>query len=294
MNVLITGATGFIGKHVLESLITQHNVWCTRRNSSAVESIEALKCQWVFVDEEINLIYQKLMEIKPDIVIHIAGVFLGEHNSENIQDLIYSNIEFPAILFDAAYEAGCRQFINTGTCWQNYNGEKYNPVNLYAATKEAVENILQYYVKAKKCKAVTLKIFDSYGPNDRRRKVLNIVSKLRENETLDMSGGEQKMYLCYIEDIVSAYEHAIIVLQSMADKEYKTYSVRDVEAYTLKEIIGMYLELSKKNIKINWGKRKYREREIMDPTDWGEILPGWRPKHSLEQGMYKYINKEQM
>lgn len=289
MRILITGGTGFIGRNVLKSLENNHKVWCTRRKRSDVNKIGSTNCQWLSIDEGIDKLYQKVKEIEPQLVIHIAGLFLGEHNSENISDMIYSNVDFPAILFDAAYEAGCRQFINTGTCWQNYNGEKYNPVNLYAATKEAAENILLYYVKAKKCKAITLKIFDSYGPNDERRKILNIVSKIDENMELDMSGGEQKMYLCYIEDIVDAYGQAIITLQDM-EEGYAVYSVRAKEPDSLKKIINTYLKVSGKNIKINWGKRDYRSREIMDPTGWGNLLPNWQPKYSLEQGMFKYIN----
>lgn len=288
MRILITGATGFIGSAVAERISREHEVWCTLRKASDKSKLKDAECAFIYVDERQTL-YEELARVRPEIAIHIAGIFLSEHNRDNIAGMIDSNIDFPAVLFDAAYEAGCRQFINTASCWQNYQGEAYNPVNLYAATKQAVEDILQYYVEAKNAKAITLTIFDSYGPNDSRGKVLNIVSKLKDGDSIMMSGGEQRMYMCYIEDIVSAYVRAVGLLESMNAGTYEKYAVRDETAYSLKEIISMYLKLSGKNINIQWGARKYRDREIMDPSGWGCVLPGWQARYSLESGMKLYV-----
>lgn len=291
MRILITGATGYIANKLVKRLVEFDNaVWCTVRKTSDVSRLENIDCELIYVDE-VSVLYEQLRKIRPDLVIHLAGVFLSEHSKDNIQDMVESNIVFPTILFDAAYEAGCRKYINTGTCWQNFEGEKYNPVNLYAATKESVEDILKYYVNAKGIKGITLTIFDSYGPKDTRNKVLNIVSRLSEGESIGMTQGEQKMYLCYIDDIVDAYLQAIILIQGYEEGEYHKYAVRGDKAYSLREIIQIYLEESRKNVIIKWGEREYRKREIMDPSDWGELLPGWYAKTSLKEGMKKYISK---
>ena len=41
---------------------------------------------------------------------------------------------------------------------------------------------------------------------------------------------------------------------------------------------------------IRWGKRQYRKREIMDPSGWGTIMPGWHAEYSLEKGLRLYIS----
>lgn len=289
MKIIITGATGFIGNAVAQRLCREHTIWCTVRKTSNLSKLENMRCGFLYVHDR-KALYEKLAEIKPEMVIHLAGIFLSEHRSDNIAEMIDSNIDFPTILFDAAYEAGCRQFINTGSCWQNYEGEIYNPVNLYAATKQAIEDILKYYVNAKKAKVITLSIFDSYGPEDSRNKILNIVARLKNGDSIGMSGGNQKMYLCYIEDIVNAYVQAIHLMQNMKIGEYAKYAVRDEKAYSLKEIIGVYLKISEKKIEIRWGERNYRQREIMDPSGWGSVLPGWHVQFPLEKGMKLYIN----
>ena len=292
MRIIITGATGFIGNAVARRVSREHDVWCTVRRTSDLSKLTNVGCRYLCVDDR-DTLYEKCVEIKPEIVIHLAGVFLSEHRSDNIAGMLDSNIDFPTMLFDAAYEAGCRQFINTGSCWQNYHGEAYNPVNLYAATKQAIEDILKYYVNAKEVKAITLSIFDSYGPDDSRDKILNVVARLNDGDSIGMSGGEQKMYLCYIEDIVNAYVRAINLLQNMGAGEYEKYAVRDEKAYSLKEIMNLYIKTSGKNIEIHWGERKYRKREIMDPSGWGDVLPGWHVQYPLEKGMTLYVNNSE-
>ena len=292
MRIILTGATGYIASILVKKLVENNNdVWCTARKTSDVSKLESVECELLYTDY-LEGLYEELKDINPEMVIHLAGVFLSQHGKDNIRNMVESNIVFPTILFDAAYEAGCRYFINTGTYWQNFEGEAYNPVNLYAATKESIENILKYYIKAKSVKGITLTIFDSYGPKDTRNKVLNIVSRLTEGECIGMSGGEQKMYLCYIDDIVDAYLHAIKLIQEYRDGEYHKYAVRGEESHSLKEIIRLYLKESNKNIVVKWGEREYRKREIMDPSNWGEIMPGWKAKISLEEGMKLYIGKE--
>jgi nucleoside-diphosphate-sugar epimerase len=292
MNVVITGATGFIGNAVAQRLSQEHTVWCTMRRTSDVSKLENIRCDVLYVDERASL-YKSLSEIRPEMVIHLAGVFLSEHNSENIAGMIDSNIDFPAVLFDAAYEAGCRQYINTGSCWQNFQGKVYEPVNLYAATKQALEDVLKYYVYAKNAKAITLSIFDSYGPNDTRNKILNIIARLSDGDSIGMSGGEQKMYLCYIEDIVNAYIQAIRLLQDMEKGTYAKYAVRDEQPLSLREIVEMYLAISGKHIDVHWGERAYREREIMDPSGWGMVMPGWHIQYSLEDGLKLSFGNEE-
>ena len=65
-------------------------------------------------------------------------------------------------------EVGVKILVNTGTSWQHYENKDYSPVNLYAATKQSFEAILQYYVEVASLKAITLKLFETYGLDDPR------------------------------------------------------------------------------------------------------------------------------
>lgn len=289
--IIVTGATGYIGNRAARELSKENKIWCTVRQSSNVDILDDFPCKKIFVDEKMSM-YEAFNKVNPDCVIHIGGVFAASHDSTNIQQLLESNIFFPSIVFDAAYAAGCRKFINTGSFWQNYGGEDYNPVNLYAATKEAAEDILKFYVRSKGCKALTLNIFDTYGFGDHRKKILNIIRDLADGDTIGITEGNQKMYLCYIDDLLSAYRISIGLLDSMGSGEYKKYSLRGETPNSLREIIETYISVSGKKIDIRYGEREYRHREIMDPTGWGEVLPGWKQKYDLKTGIRKYLSGE--
>lgn len=289
MKIAVTGATGYIGSHLISVLSREHEVLAIVRDTSDAAGIEPYVKEFATYDRE--RIYDSLAAARPEVLIHLAGVFYGEHDAHNIANLLESNLVFSTIVFDAAVAAGCRKIINTGTYWQQFSGEAYNPVNLYAATKQAAEDMLLYYVKAKGCSAVTLQIFDSYGPDDNRNKILNMINKLEDGASIDMSQGRQKMYYCHIEDLVSGYMRAIPLIHEMESGAYARYALRGQEPQELRELIEEFLKISGKHLKINWGGRAYRDREILDPAGIGTVLPGWKPRYDWQQGVKTLLDE---
>lgn len=288
MEILLTGATGFLGGYVLRSLREAgREVCCLVRSASRTEAVEPYASMILRYTEYCEL-YGLLERIRPETVIHMAGRFLGEHGPESIEDLLDSNIKFPTVLLDAAHRAGCRRLLNTGTCWQRYGGAAYDPVNLYAASKQAFEDCAAYYVRAGGWTALTLQIFDTYGSNDPRRKVLNLVHALKDKESLDLSPGAQKLYFCHADDVAAAYRRALELLEVQVPGTARTWAVRGDTAYTLREILETYLDVSGRRVVLNWGARPCRDREFMDPEGLGEPLPGWKPRYGLRAGLEKY------
>lgn len=288
MRILLTGAGGYLGSHVAGRLARNgYEVYGILRNTSVVPA--SLKGMLkIFRYEYSEQLYEIVREIQPEMVIHTAGMFLGEHTEENIQQLLNSNIIFSTMLTDAANQTGCRCMIQTGSYWQNYLRKDYDPVNLYAATKQAAEDILEYYKNAYQWKILTLQIFDVFGPEDHRKKILNIVRDLKEGESLDLTYGEQKLYMCYIDDVVAAYMQAVHLVSQQRPGSGCKYAVRGEKAYTLKEVVQMYLDISGKKAELNWGGRPYRKREFMNPEGIGNVLEGWKPEYDLYEGLMQY------
>jgi len=223
----------------------------------------------------------------PTTVFHLASLFLPEHKSGDIEPLVRSNILFGVQLLEAMTIHGVYELINTGTSWQHFENKEYDPVCLYAATKEAFESILTFYLHATPLRAVTLKLFDTYGPNDPRNKLFSLLRRAANTQiTLAMSPGEQLVDLVYVDDVVDAYLAAVRRLQ-VPEVMHEHYSVSTGAPISLKDVVALYGHTVGIPVPVEWGLRTYRAREVMVPWSQGRRLPGWRPKTSLHEGIRK-------
>ena len=181
--------------------------------------------------------------------------------------------------------AGVNCFVNTGTVWQHYSGQDYDPVNLYAATKQAFEAVLAYYTRATSIRAITLKLSDTYGPEDERGKLVSALERAScTGETISMSPGEQLVDIVHVYDVVRAFRIAAERLLSNVVDAEETYFVTTGRTVSLKDWVTEYVRVAGFNLKIDWGVRPYRPRELMVPYS-GATIPGWKAEYDLERGV---------
>ena len=178
-NYIITGATGFIGSNLVRVLLKNNSkiTIITRKNSdySKILDIKDKLNIYEYNGDIIELV-NLFNLINPDLVIHLASSFILNHRLDEIDKLIDSNIRFGTQILEAMKLSNCKKIINTSSYYQHYNNEIYNPVNLYAATKQAFEDIIYYYSSSEyNIKSITLELFDTYGENDSRPKILNLL-----------------------------------------------------------------------------------------------------------------------
>jgi nucleoside-diphosphate-sugar epimerase len=287
-SILITGSNGFIGSHlVLKLLQTNYRISVLNRSPTTNPIFKTNKCFGDFCyDGSESSINIALQETQPDVVIHLASYFIPRHSPEDVKSLIISNVDFPCKLLESMSQMGIKKFINTGTYWQHYQNSHYDPVSLYAATKQAFEDILIYYVNSQKIDAITLKLFDTYGGGDTRRKVLNLlIDAATTQEKLKLSPGEQKLNLVHVRDVVSAYEVALKILLNRSGYTHISYGIGHSEIYSLQELAVAVEQVTGYAIQAEWGALPYRDREVMEPWSNYEKLPGWQASISLEEGL---------
>lgn len=275
MRILITGATGFIGRHLYESLKEKYELFILTRKPSDSTKINA-KHEVVFTGN-IDFLTNYLKNNAIDGIIHLATKYVSEHKNEDIKDIINSNIYLGTAILDAACQAGVKWFINTGTIWQNYNvpdySDEYCPVNLYAASKQAFMTIAKYFTEISPIKFTTIKLCDTYGPNDTRRKIMDLFAHIATTgQSLDMSKGEQLIDIVHVNKVVEAFEKLIEILTYSDSLPLKEYVVSSRCPITLKELAKEYEVKNNVKLNINWGARPYRQREVMKPYVGIDIL----------------------
>lgn len=285
---LVTGATGFVGSHVARCL--QREGWLvhvlSRGESCFPDTPEFSRMIRHVHDGSTESVMACMARAKPDVVFHLASLFLSQHVSEDVVPLMQSNVLFGGQLLEAMQANGVACIINTGTSWQHYHSQDYNPVCLYAATKQAFEVILEYYVQACGIRAVTLKLFDTYGPDDLRPKLFNLLQKAaRSGEALDMSAGGQLVDLVHVDDVVAAYLLAAQRLLDGCVSRCESYAVSSGQPLPLRKVVELYAQLTQQTVPVNWGAKPYRHREVMAPWNHGTCLPNWRPHVDLADGL---------
>jgi nucleoside-diphosphate-sugar epimerase len=286
---LVTGATGFIGSNLTWRLI--HDGWevhvVVRSLTSLNELAELAASVSIHRHDGSTENLVKIMEVAaPDIVFHLASLFIAQHAVQDIEKLITSNLLFSTQLAEAMSVNDITCLINTGTSWQHYENEAYNSVCLYAATKQAFEDILEYYVKAQRLKVITLKLFDTFGPRDVRPKLYNLLEKTSKSSTpLAMSLGEQLIDIVYVDDVIDAYLVAAKRIMSHLPETHEKYGISSGDPISLRTFVEIYEDVKKIELAIQWGARPYRNREVMVPWTNYQTIPGWQPKISIRDGM---------
>ena len=282
---IITGANGFIGSHLVQRLVADG--WQVHIIVRPNSRLDLLKQHMGSIsihrhDGKTESMAIIMEEVKPDVVFHLASLFLSKHHPKDIEGLVSSNVLFGAQLMEAMATVGISSLINTGTAWQHYKSNEYNPVNLYAATKQAFQDLVAYYVDAGKLKAVTLKLCDTYGSNDPRPKLFNLIVQRGVDEPpLDLSPGDQYIDIVHVSDVVQAYMVAADRLMAGGVTGHEIYSVTSGRPVKLKDFVEKIQRWLGMKGGVIWGAREYREREVMEP--WvGPALPGWKPVVDME------------
>lgn len=289
--VVVTGASGFIGSHLASTLLEKgYEVFVIGRKDSDFSTLNKIDEAHIFrYSGELITLVSFFKKIQPIGVFHLASKFIAEHRTEEVDTLINSNILFSTQLLEAMKEANVKNLINAGTSWQYYNNDAYNPVCLYAATKQAFEDIIEYYIQAEAFKVITLVLFDTYGENDTRPKLMNLLKRVStEGSSLEMSAGEQQLSLVHISDVCKAFILAFEMLERQQINKHKHYAIISDEIYTLKEIVQIFEQQTNEKLNITFGKRPYRKREVMKVWDKGEKLPNWKVEISLAKGISLY------
>ena len=289
---VMTGATGYIGSHILKYLLFKgwdiHIVADPQYGYANIEDV--LQQIDVFeYDGNILALCDFFQKVKPDVVFHLAAAVITNYKPEQVPVLIQSNVQFGAEILEAMKSSETSLIVSTGSYWQNYNSDTYNPVDLYAATKEAFEKIVQLYVDAYNFRHVNLRLFDVYGEDDKRPKLWNALRDIAgTDQHIEVSPGEQLLDLIHVSDVCTAYEAAYEAMVNDDSIINETYGVRTGITHTLKDAISVLEKELGKKINVDYGFKPYKQREVMKPCTKYQYIPKWRAVVSLENGFGRF------
>lgn len=287
--VLITGITGYIGSHLARALLPDCEVYGLVREPLHTEYIVDVREQLhlVTADGSYASIEAAIREVRPELVYHLAAYYTGAHGPEVTPALVASNITFGAYLLEAMSACGCSALVYASTVMAHYRGRDYCPLNLYAATKQAFSDLLAYYTDAGLLRAVTLVLSDTYGPDDHRPKVLNLIlDAAQRGEKIALSDGGQDYDVVHVDDVTRAFCMAGEQLLQRPEWQNETFQVCADIPLSLRQTVELMLKSNGWPDGIAaWGRKPSAEREVRKAIRLYSVLPDWKPQVSIETGL---------
>ena len=286
--ILLTGATGFLGSHLLESFISNgFEVSILKRSTSQTFRIDFLVDQY----ESYNIDEKNLKEIfevvKPDIVVHTACSY--GRNNETTFEVLETNLIFALELLKESEVNNVRTFINTDTLLPKN-------INEYSLSKTQFREWLE--IKSKNIQVVNLRLEHIYGPKDDDSKFVPwLLNKMIcEEGSIKLTSGIQKRDFIYITDLVAVY--LLIINKANGLPNWNLFDIGTNHLIEMKSFVLLIAQIVKKIFgkqiihRLEFGAIEYRPFDVMTPTiDASKIKKlGWTPAIDISEGLELIIN----
>ncbi len=272
MRVLITGATGFIGQHVLDQLATKPiELVAIVRDLQSAEKLQKQYPAIEFVHADIlNLqsesIYAQCK--KPDALLHLAWGGLPNYNS-----LHHIDKELPAhykFISDMVH-CGVRTVMVAGTCFE-YGMQQgcldeslsSQPNNAYGFAKDSLRKQLEFLQQEVFFNLIWPRFFYMYGPGQGKLSLYTLLMQAIKNQekVFNMSGGEQLRDFSHVTEIA----RCLIDLLSL-DKNIGIVNVCSGQPISVRRFAENIAEINHAKIDFNFGYYPYPTYEPM--AFWG-------------------------
>lgn len=292
---VVSGGLGYIGKNLCAHLKQKgwHVILLVRKESSLPSDYDVKSLHFVEFDGSVeSLLPLKVFDRDKTVFFHLAAFADFETELETIERSVESNTVFGVKLATFLARSGFKFLISTETYWQFNRVGDLNNNSIYSVGKNACSLFLEYFGRTH-LRIISLVLYDVFGPNDPRGKILNsLIEATFSSRQMDLTEGKQIMDYVYIDDVVSAYEIAANqIILSASTPAFSRYAVRSMRPLSLRGYLALVEQVFGHQLEIRWGARAYPPHQIMDP--WlpsSEFkLPGWEPKISFEAGIRRIL-----
>ena len=276
-NVLITGASGFIGTH-LRSLL---------RNSHTINPIALFKEDNNLIDGQISI------KESIDSVVHLAGLSFVPDAIKNPYKMYHSNFMFTLNILDYCRRENIKEFIFMSS--YIYGKPEYLPINEahptnienpYGRSKLMCEEICKAYSEEYGIKLVILRPFNIFGHNqDKRFLIPTIIQQIKENKDhIVLKDLKPKRDYLYVKDLVSLLE---LIIKKKKVKSLSSYNIGSGVSHSVEGIAKKILEVFQCDKQIK-DLGDIRQNEVLDCiADIKNIKNDydWFPRYSFEEGI---------
>lgn len=298
--VFITGATGFVGSHLVRrSLQKGAEVYVNIRKASDTWRIMDILQDVSIINTDITdyeKLHDSIKKIRPNIFFHTA-VYGGSATQHDVGKIINSNISGTVNLLRSCKNLNFDLFVNTGssseygiknTAMQEL--DILEPVTDYGVSKAAATLFCQKTAIAENLPIVTLRLFSPFGPFEQKsRLVPSIILAALQKQNPHIASRNFVRDFIYIDDVIDAYETAL----SLKNSKGQIYNVGSGMQHTVGAVTDTIISLLGNVVTYTTGLPQSWEHE---PSFWQADIQraaselNWIPQYTLEQGLNKTID----
>ncbi len=266
--IYIIGGNGFIGKNLIKCYYKCFKIIVVDK----FIDLDFLSNYPEIQYHKVDLVNEQLPEgiPKPDYVINLASIVTAERDLSLFDGLISSNLKILLNLYERMKsEFHLKLFIQFGSS-EEYGAESspFNetmreaPNSPYALVKQLTTNTAMMLWKNYNFPIMVVRPGNLFGPLQNSDKFIPYVaSKLRSNESLDVTPCEQKRDFIYVDDFA---EYIKLIMKNFPKAKGEIVNVSSGESISLKEMIETARKHLNSKSPINYGAMPYRENEVMD------------------------------
>lgn len=294
--ILITGASGFVGQHLINSLIKENcKLYCFVRGLSIdFNNTESEEISYYDIDlkqkEDLNNIVKS---ISPDIVIHLAGKKNRSNEINEIKSILDNNVFGTLNLFESLLSvSNLKKIILLGSIeeygfgYSPFKEDSFeNPISTYGVSKLTISKLAKIFINEYNLPITILRPSIIYGPMQGTEMFIpSLINSLSNKQNFQMTKGEQYRDFLYIDDLIEAIKKTILIDNLTGS----TFNIASGISFKLSNIAIKIANILNAEDNLQIGALDYRKSEIMNYTvDIALALDklNWKPNTSIDEGL---------
>ncbi len=306
--ILVTGADGFIGSHLVEKLLSER---CKVRAFVYYNSFNSWGWLDSFSPEQLDKIEVFSGDIRDpngirtamkdvDVVFHLAALIAIPFSYHSPDNYIDTNIRGTLNILQAAKDAKVEKILVTSTS-EVYGTALYVPIDEkhprqgqspYSATKIGADALAESFFKSFNLPVTIVRPFNTYGPRQSARAVIPsiIIQLLAGKNEIRLGALEPTRDLLFVEDTVNGFlaiaKSDKVIGEEINIATQQEISIRNLARYLIDKINPSAVIISDKQ---RLRPDKSEVERLLGKNQKICMLTGWKPAHNLEQGLAKTI-----
>jgi len=283
--ILITGASGFVGRHLAEEL---------GRDGAEVVTLDAREKYSVDVRDwqGVRAFESKLGKL--DLVYHLAALMFVPYSFESPRETYEVNVlgtlnvlelcrahNVEKVVFASSYVYGHPEYLPVD------EEHPLNPTSPYARSKVMGEGLCRAYYEDYGLKCIILRPFNIYGEGQSDSFLIPSILKQLVSGEIELMDPEPRRDFLYISDTIEAYMKA----GQYADSAFEIFNIGSGVSYSVDSIASRIMETWGQEVKVRY-KNDRRRAEIMDVVSSIQKAKeklGWEPKVTIDEGLRRYV-----